>query len=351
MRILFAGSPVIAVPSLKTLCSIKGIELAGVLTNPDAPKGRHGEPQPTEVGEAAAEILRQFKAQNIKGFSVFKPLKLDAPLREQITALNPDLLVSFAYGHIFGPKFLALFPLGGINIHPSLLPKYRGPAPIQAAILNRDAVTGISVQKLAHETDCGDIIASEQFQLTGVETAGELSEIMAQKAAVMLQEVLGKITDALTANEKPDLTIRGIRQNNSEASYCQLIKREDGLIDWKAGAAEIDARIRAFDPWPLCRTVHKGRELFILKAGVYKPDHSLTKPLLHGNNEFICQSGKKPGQVLGVDKSAGILIQTGDGILAVTELQYQAKKALFWKDFLNGARNFLGTDECPELLG
>jgi methionyl-tRNA formyltransferase len=338
MRILFAGSPSIAVPSLKEICSIKGIELAGVLTNPDTPRGRHGKCQPTEVGEAAAEILRQFEGQNRKVFSVFKPLKLDAPLRERITALNPDLLVSFAYGHIFGPKFLALFPLGGINIHPSLLPKYRGPAPIVAAIINRDTVTGISIQKLAYEMDSGDILAKEQFQLTGRETAGELNGITAQKAAVLLREALSKIAESLNSSGKSGLAIQGKPQNHSEASYCSLIKREDGLIDWKAGAAEIEAKIRAFDPWPLCRTVHKEKELYILKAGVFQ-------------HEFIYQGERKPGLVLGIDKEGGILVQTGDGILAVTELQYQAKKALFWKDFLNGARDFSVTGQYPTLLG
>jgi methionyl-tRNA formyltransferase len=114
MRILFAGSPAIAVPSLVKLCNTEGIEIAGVLTNADTAKGRHGAMQPTEVGEAAQKL------QNISTFPVIKPLKLEAPVREQIGSLKADLLVSFPYGRIFGPKFLELFPLGGINVHPSL---------------------------------------------------------------------------------------------------------------------------------------------------------------------------------------------------------------------------------------
>jgi len=316
MRVLFAGSPAIAVPSLESLCSTDGVELAGVLTNPDTPRGRKGTPQPTEIGEAAEKISAEFEKQGSPPLPIFKPLKLDAAFREQIGAIKPDLLVSFAYGRIFGPKFLAMFPLGGINIHPSLLPKYRGPSPIQAAILNRDSVTGITVQVLEKEMDSGDILAREQFQLTGSETAGSLSEIVAEKAARMLPCVLKDIAAA---------SLRPQAQNHSEASYCSLVTMADGLIDWKKSAAEIEAKIRAFDPWPLCRAIHKGRELLLLKASVFK------------NGD----SSAEPGLVLGIDKQEGILIQTGEGILAVTELQYQAKKALVWRDFLNGARDFV----------
>ena len=324
MRVLFAGSPSIAVPSLETLYSRCGrgeseIKLAGVLTNPDSSRGRHGTPQPTEVGEAAQRILRQAEEQGGDVFQILKPEKLDAALREQVGALKPDLLVSFACGYFFGPKFLALFPLGGINIHPSLLPKYRGPAPIQAAILNRDAVTGISVQKLAQEMDSGDILAVEHLQLTGRETAGSLSELVSKKAALMLPEVFGKIA----AGEQ------GVPQDHSMASFCSLISRDDALIDWNGSAAQIEAKIRAFDPWPLCRTIHDEKELFILKASVRADGGG--------------RGAKQPGLVLGIDKQDGILVQTGEGILAVSELQYQAKKALFWRDFLNGARNFTGS--------
>jgi methionyl-tRNA formyltransferase len=320
MRILFAGSPAIAVPALETLCR-QGIELAGVLTNPDSPRGRRGTPQPTEVGEAAAKIQRQFEEQGKAAFPVLKPLKLDSPLREQVRALKPDLLVSFAYGRFFGPKFMALFPLGGINVHPSLLPKYRGPTPIQAAILNRDAETGITVQKLAAQMDSGDILAVEHLQLTGAETAGSLGETIAQKAAIMLPAALEKIAAG---------DVQGTAQNHGEASYCSLIAREDGRVNWSRSAPEIEAAIRAFNPWPLSWTIHNGRELFILKASVYKK-----------NAVFGGES--RPARVLGIDKQDGILIQTGEGILAVTELQYQAKKALMWRDFLNGARDFTGS--------
>jgi methionyl-tRNA formyltransferase len=319
MRVIFAGSPAIAVPSLEALSEEEGITLAGVLTNPDSPRGRSGTPQPTDIGEAAQRIKVKFEEQGREVFSIIKPYKLDAKTREKISLLKPDLLVSFAYGSIFGPKFLGLFPLGGINIHPSLLPKYRGPTPIQAAIINRDSVTGITVQKLALEMDSGDILATEEIQLTGTETTTSLSELVSGKAALMLSVVLRNIAAGKD---------RAVPQDHNKASFCSLISKDDGLIDWSLSAVEIEAKIRAFDPWPLCRTIHKGRELFILKGVLYKGSIEEQKDCL--------------GLVLGTDKQ-GILIQTGEGILAVTELQFSGKKALVWQDFLNGARDFSGS--------
>ena len=335
MKIIFAASPAIAVPSLEVLCDIKGIEVAGVLTNPDTPKGRSGAFEPTDAGNAACKLKENYRID----FPVYKPEKLDASVREKITSVKPDLLVSFAYGRIFGPKFLSLFPLGGINIHPSLLPKYRGPTPIQAAILNRDTVTGITIQLLAKEMDQGDIIAQETLPLTGKETTQTLSEIVSRKAAIMLRDVLIRLEKGngqLHSNLWFDSFEKPRAQDNSAASYCNLISREDGVINWSQSAQEIEAKIRAYDPWPLCRTTHNGRELFILNAGVY-PNTA------QGDKVFSIQ-GSTVGQVLGIDKEYGILIRTGSGILAVTQLQYQAKKALYWRDFLNGARDFTGPE-------
>ena len=321
MRILFAGSPAIAVPALEAVfASGSGggdFALAGLLTNPDSPKGRHGKPSPTETALAAERLSAESAARGGPPIPVLKPEKLDAAARQQTEALGADLLVSFAYGRIFGPRFLSLFPLGGINVHPSLLPKYRGPTPIPAAILNRDGETGLTIQRLALEMDSGDILAQERVALTGRETTASLSETMAQKAAVLLPSVLRHLA-ARSVHPQP--------QNHREAVYCSLIAKEDGRIDWSQSAAEIDAKIRAYDPWPQCWTLHGEEQLFILKA------HPLEGP-----------PAARAGQVLGKDKQQGILIQTGNGTLAVTELQYRAKKALDWRVFLNGARNFTGS--------
>ena len=316
MRVLFAGSPAIAVPSLTALAGGggTGFTLAGLLTNPDAPRGRSGRPEPTECAAALTGLYGEIP--------VLKPERLDAEARERVSSLKSDLLVSFAYGKIFGPKFLALFPAGGINVHPSLLPKYRGPAPIPAAILARDSVTGITVQRLAAEMDSGDILMQETLPLCGRETTETLSLTVAAKSAEMLAVLLGKMAAG---------TVTGRPQNPSEATYCKLTAKDDGIIDWNLGAAEIEARIRAYTPWPLCRTTHAGEDLFILKALL--PDPAVN-PGLTGTEQ--------PGRVLGKDANGGILVQTGGGVLAVLELQYRARKALGWKAFLNGARNFIG---------
>jgi methionyl-tRNA formyltransferase len=294
----------------------EGFTLVGLLTKADSPKGRSGKPEPTECAMAAIAA-----AQPIP---LLKPEKLDSAAREQTAALNADLLVSFAYGKIFGPQFLALFPLGGINIHPSLLPKYRGPTPIPAAILNRETVTGITIQRLAAEVDSGDILVQETVSLNGRETTTSLSDIMAKKAAQLLPAALRGIAAG---------TLRAAPQDHAAATYCSLIKKEDGLINWSHSAAEIDAQIRAFDPWPLSWTTHGDLRLFVLKAEALGAE-ALAEST---NNAPIL-----PGQVLGKDKDKGILIQTGDGILAVSERQYWTKKVLEWKAFLNGARNFMG---------
>jgi methionyl-tRNA formyltransferase len=329
MRILFAGSPEIAVPALESLAGPdleeEGVFLAGVLTNPDTPKGRRGVPEPTGVG-AAAEVLAETLAARGKPPPVqLKPPRLDSRARDAAAALTPDLLGSFAYGRIFGPKFLALFPQGGINIHPSLLPKYRGAAPIPAAILGRDRETGITIQRLALEMDAGDILAQECFPLTGRETTGTLSETVAHKGAAMLPEVIRGLLRG---------TLEGRPQNNGEATYCGLITREEGLLDWTGTSADIDARIRAFTPWPLCRTRPWDRDLYILEG----------EPLAAAEPGVVPSGGGAvPGTVLGIDKGRGILIQTGDGVFAARRLQYPAKKALEWRAFLNGVRDFIGS--------
>jgi methionyl-tRNA formyltransferase len=346
MRVLFAGSPGIAVPSLRAIAEgpYPAVELAGVLTNADSRKGRGGGEEPTGVGALAAVLAEEYRRQG-RDLALFKPLKLDAPFREAAAAWRFDLLVSFAYGRIFGPKFLALFPLGGINVHPSLLPKYRGPSPIPAAILGGDRETGVTIQTLAAEMDSGDILAQERFSLTGRETAASLGETVAERAARMLPPLLGAIA-AGTAKGRP--------QDPAGATWCSLLAKEDGRIDWSMGAGEIDARIRAFTPWPLSWTAHDGQELCILEARPYEPAGGprggtafpAPGPALSGETAAAPPAAggtAAPGAVLGVDTQWGILVQTGDGILAVERLQYRAKKALGWKDFLNGARAFTGS--------
>ena len=327
MKVLFAGSPAIAIPSLRALSDLElegeGVFLAGVLTNSDSKRGRSGRDEPTEVSAAATELDEFRKEKGLKPIPQLKPEKLDEQARKEVAALSPDLLVSFAYGRIFGPRFLALFPMGGVNIHPSLLPKYRGASPIPAVILAREKETGICIQKLALEMDAGDILAVDRFQLSGRETTQSLSESAAQRAAQLLRELLSDFHGKSA----------GARPQEGGIVYCREIKKEEGLIDWGKSAVEIDARIRAFTPWPLSFTCLGRDTLYMLE----------TEPETYMKTFSETDNAAPPGTVLGTDKSRGILIQTSDGILAVSSLQWQAKKALDWKAFCNGARGFIGS--------
>jgi methionyl-tRNA formyltransferase len=308
MRILFAGSPEIAVPSLTRLAHAH--EVVGVLTNPDRCCGRGLTPGAPHVKEEALRLR----------LPVFQPERLDEAFRIQVSALKPDILVVVAFGKIFGPKFLGLFPLGGINLHPSLLPLYRGCSPIPAVIAAGEAETGISVQRLALKMDAGDILAQVPIPLSCTETTETLTRDLSFKGADLLAETL-----ELLASDK----IRPVPQDESRATYCSMITKESGCIDWAEAALTIERKVRAFDPWPRTWTYAGERALSILSSHI---------PQTAGGN-----IADVPGKVLGMDKREGILIQTGNGILAVTRLQFATKKALDWMAFLNGTKDFIGS--------
>jgi methionyl-tRNA formyltransferase len=339
MRLLFAGTPDIAVPSLRELAGHHTV--CGVLTSPDRRAGRGRRTVPSPVKAAAEEL----------GLPVIQPARLGSDARKQVAELSPRLLVVFAYGRIFGPKFLSLFPRGGVNIHPSLLPKYRGPSPIQAAVLAGDLETGISVQSVALEMDAGDIYAQIRIPLTGSETAESLSSHVAAAAAPLIRSVVDGI-EAGTATATP--------QAEEGVSYCSIITKEDGEIDWRASAVAIERMVRAYNPWPTAHTTFEGRGLSILAAtvdedpGAGNPSGSAGSVGLAGAGETRTSPGAPdarvdssetpavPGRVLGMDKRRGILVQTADGTIAVRKLQLQSKKALDYKAFWNGVNNFKG---------
>ena len=321
MNILYAGSPDISAKVLEDLCELTkespDFNIVGVLTNPPSAKGRHKDLIPTEVAQSAIKY----------NIPVLEPEKLDAELREKVAALNPDILVCFAYGKIFGPKFMALFPQGGINLHPSLLPKYRGCAPVPAAILNQEEETGITVQKLALEMDSGDILLQTKIQLDFTETSESLLNKASSMGGELLYQVLCNLKDG-KAEATP--------QDSSQATYCEMLKKEDGLIDWKKSAKEICAKIRAFYPWPSSFTTYKDLQLKIHSAKIFSG-------FANCSENANLSTPVEPGTVLALDKKEGILIQTGEGILAVENLQLQAKKAMNFKDFLNGNKDFIGS--------
>ncbi len=307
MRLYFAGTPEIAVPTLQTLAATGRV--VGVLTNPDRPagRGRHREASPVK---AAAERL---------DLPVHQPEKLDASYRELVQALEPDLLVVVAFGRIFRPAFLDLFPAGGINLHPSALPRWRGPSPLSAAIRHGDDATAWTVQRLALEMDSGDILLQQTVPLNGTETTGSLTERAAREGA----ELVLQAVEGLEAG-----TLEGRPQDHQAATFCRLLKREDGLVDWKTDVGDIDRLIRSCDPWPRAYTWLGDRRLSLLEA----------VPAGDGDAD----PAAAPGTVLGMDKKKGILVQTGGGALAVRRLQLQAKKALDFRSFLNGMPDLPG---------
>ncbi len=326
IRILYAGSPEPAAKTLKILIeksSAAGFEVAGVLTNPPSAKGRHKELIPTPVAQVASELSTEDKP-----IPVFTPAHLDGDARDLISPLKCDVLVCFAYGHIFGPKFLAMFPMGGMNLHPSLLPKYRGCTPVPAAILNRDTETAFTVQTLSLGMDEGLILSQEKISLTGTETGGSLLDAAAERGAELIVELLREASSTGKLKE-------GIPQEG-EPSYTGIITKEDGKLDWNQSALSLDAKIRAYCPEPgtFCGFTNSGKEenLRVLEAVV------LESPCTPETAE-----NAKPGTVLAFDKPSGIWIKTGDGILCVKKLQKQGKNVMSYKDFMNGTRDFIGT--------
>ncbi|MDP3179613.1 MAG: methionyl-tRNA formyltransferase [Spirochaetaceae bacterium] len=308
MRVLFAGSPVIAVPSLVRL-SVEH-EVAGVLTNPESAQGRGLAVARTAVAQTAAVLFGE-------SVPVLAFERLGPEARAAVAALRPEILVTFAYGRIFGPRFLALFPRGGVNVHPSLLPRYRGPTPIPFAIMNRESETGITVQRLALEMDSGDILGVEKLPLRGTETTDDLTETAALLGADLLSRVLQDIAAGREA----------ARPQEGQPSYCSLLNKEDGLIDWGAPVLDIDAKIRAYSPWPGAFTWYRGQRLGLLESVPY-PGPESEEP--------------RPGTLLGLDKRRGLMVKTVDGELALRRLQIQNKKALPYRDFANGIRDLAG---------
>lgn len=303
MRILFAGTPEIAVRSLHALHELPGDHsVVGVLTAPARPHGRGRKITPCPVAAAAEGLGLPVLA--------FETLKTQA--REAVAALAPDVLVVFAYGKLFGPLFLELFPCGGINLHPSLLPRHRGPAPVPAAILSGDPVTGLTVQKIAREMDSGDILIQRQRSLDGSESAADVYSWAADEGAKALCAAVQGLADN---------SLKPCAQNHSEATYCSLLHKQDGEIDWRKPAEEIDRLIRAYNPYPGAFSSLSGQKITLWRtSGVHTLSHAEAPP----------------GTVLAINKTNGILIQTGANALGITQLQLAHKKNLDWKSFCNG---------------
>jgi methionyl-tRNA formyltransferase len=317
VRILFAGTPAFAVPSLRLIHESDNHQLVGVLTNPDAKSGRGRKTHAGPVKSFAEEA----------GVPVIQPERLGADARAMVADLGAELMAVVAYGKIFGPKFLALFPRGAVNLHPSLLPKYRGPAPIPAAILSGDPVSGISVQEVGLEMDAGDILIQEEFPIENDSDGNSLGNYCSHRGAELLVRALDDI-EAGRADPRP--------QDHSRASYCSLLEKRDGQIDWSADSASIHRLVRAYVPWPQAHS--SWNDLSVNIQGCTPADEAELPPAL-----ARAAADASPGLVIGVDKSSGILVKTGDGVLALTHLQLQSKRAMDWKSFINGNPQFISS--------
>jgi methionyl-tRNA formyltransferase len=310
LKILFAGTPQIAVPSLHAIAS--RFRVVAVLTNPDKPGARGRDLVPTPVKQAALAL----------GLPVLQPERLLGRAREEVASYRPDVLVSFAYGRMFGPKFLALFEKGAVNIHPSKLPICRGCAPIQNTILRGDRETAVSIQRIADQMDCGDLYYVDRFNLDGTETTPSLTDIVSARAAKDIVQVLHGIeTGSLVPVPQ-----------QGEPTYTRMVCKEDGVIDWNSEARQIHAKVRALLPWPKATTTFGGVPLLI--TGVFGS---------------YSEAGADPvpdnvvaGTVVGMRKGKGIAVACADGLLWVTRLQLAARKEMDWQAFLNGNPAFIG---------
>jgi methionyl-tRNA formyltransferase len=230
--------------------------------------------------------------------------------------------VVVAFGRIFGPRFMDLFPKGGINLHPSLLPRHRGPSPLQAAILAGDDRTGVTVQFVAPELDSGAILAQEEIQLAPTTTVAELHDDLGVRGARLLVDVVTRIADGSAVAEE---------QDHHLATYCRKITKEDGAVTWRESAAELDRMVRAYTPWPGVRVRFRDQILHITRSAPLEGDR-----IGEGDPVVV------PGTVVGVDNRHGILVQTTDGLLAITHLKPQTRKEMDYRSFLNGNRDVLG---------
>jgi len=252
-KVVFMGSPAFAVPTLEALAAAPDVDVVCVVSQPDRPKGRGRKLAPTPARQRAIE-------QDIPTLEMSK--KNYAEVVAEITPLAPDFIVVAAFGLILRADLLDLPPRGCVNLHPSLLPRHRGVSPVQGAILSGDTETGCTTMLMDEGVDTGDILLVRSMSVAGDDTAGALEEKLAHMGASLVAETLRGIVDG-TVHPQP--------QDGDRATLTRMIKKEDGLVDWKKRALEISRRIRAMTPWPSAYTTFKGRRLIILMAAVAWP--------------------------------------------------------------------------------
>jgi len=300
-RIVFMGTPQFAVPTLETI--IRGrYEILRVVTQPDRPKGRGQNLSPPPVKVVAQE----------NHLEILQPERLDDRFLEAIDPLRPDLLVVVAFGQIIPGRVLSSATWGGINIHASLLPRYRGSAPIQWAIINNEKTTGLTTMFMDEGLDTGPILLQQEVDIQEGETAGELHD----RLAALAPDVLIRTFEGLSEG-----TVREVAQDDSLATYTSKLTKEQGLIDWSLPAERVYGLIRGLDPWPGASTYFNGKPLKLFRC-------------------LLADTSRKhvrPGRVKDFTDE-GLEIETGMGTVIVKEFQSPGKRRIPAKEFIRGSR-------------
>lgn len=300
MNIVFMGTPDFAVPTLEMLIK-EGHSISCVVTQPDKAKGRGKKLSLSPVKEVAlAHHLPILQPERIKG---------DEAFLKHIQSLNPDVIIVVAFGQILPETILKVPKYGCINIHGSLLPKYRGAAPIQWAILNEEAITGVTIMYMDKGMDTGDMILKKEVSIEDTDTYETLQNKMKETGAVALKEALSLIVSNKAVREK---------QEASKASYAPMIEKSLGNIDWNTKTHAIDAKIRGLNPWPGGYTYYQDEVMKIWKAVPYD-----------------VSTEDRAGTILEVTKE-GILVKTGDSGLLIQEIQMPNKKRLTVSEYIKG---------------
>jgi methionyl-tRNA formyltransferase len=305
-NIIFMGTPEFAVPTLKAVHA-SNHHLSLVITQPDRPKGRGRKVIPPPVKQAAIDL----------GYTVLQPASVKKKgFVEVVTRNKPDFLVVVAYGRILPKTILQLPKLGTINLHASLLPKYRGPAPIQWAIINGETITGVTAMLMDEGLDTGDILLAVEEKISPADTSSTLHDRLAELGANLLVDTLNRYSKG---------QIRPVQQFHNQASQAPLLKKSDGHIAWDAPAEKISAFIRGMTPWPGAFTFHEGKRFKIFNAISVKADVS-----------------QAPGTVI-KGFADELRVATAKGVLSVLEIQGASGKRLMIADFLRGYRMHPGT--------
>ena len=307
------GTPEFAVPSLEALINT-GYEVCLVVTQPDKPKGRGNKIQPPPIKETALK----------HGIEIYQPEKVkNKEFVNKLKSHKADLMVTAAYGKLLTKDALEATKLGCINVHASLLPKYRGAAPLWWVIINGEEKTGITTMYTDEGMDTGDILDKSEINIPKDMTVGELSGEMAQ---------LGAKTLIVTLEKLKHCNITRTKQNDSEASHAPMIEKTTGLINWEKGAYEINNLIRGTNPWPCAYTFYDDKRMRIYKSEAIDSGDSV---------EADATNTLKPGTILEIDEN-GILVLTGKDKLLIKEVQFDSSKKMEVKDYIKGNKLLTG---------